>query len=73
MSLENNLLSPKGSLWNGYRLKLLKKSPAENAIFSLPLLRCQTIGFLEFLANLTPIIIIIIIIIIIMEERTKTI
>ncbi len=33
----------------------------------LPLLSCQTNGFLEFLANLTPVIIII------MEERTKTI
>ncbi len=31
----------------------------------LPLLSCQIIGFLEFLANLTPIIV--------MEERTKTI
>ncbi len=41
------------------------KSSAENAIVVWPLLSCQTVGFLEFLANLTPIII--------MEERTKTI
>ncbi len=39
-------------------------------IVFLPFLSSQTIGFLEFIVNLTPIIIIIIIIII-MEERIQ--
>ncbi len=43
-----------------------KSLPPKMLLFFLPLLSCQTIGFLEFLANLTPIIVI-------MEERTKTI